>query len=299
MLGWMAILLLAAAAQSQASDDDASPDPAPMPCSAAWVSQIEARLGTGDGRGHGPDPGSEEWRSVVEFRLDIRDDPSVPSRESEAWCRHVDQRLRDREALLASEGAARESIGETGPSYACDGVASGSIEALVCQDPALSTLDRSLADAYAAARRVAVNEQPPQLVAEQRGWIKGRDECWKSDDRRECVREAYVRRIASLQARYRLVPYRGPVAYHCDGNPTNEVVVTFFETEPPTLIAERGDSVSLMYRRPQGGYRGRNERFEASSEEARITWGHEAPTMSCRDAAMAAAGAAGNGSSSP
>ncbi|MEQ6890264.1 hypothetical protein ABE957_16450 [Halomonas sp. CS7] len=78
MLRWMAILLLAAAAQSQASDDDTSPDQALTPCSAAWVALVEARLGTGDGRGHGLDLGSGEWRSVVEFRLGIRDDPAAP-----------------------------------------------------------------------------------------------------------------------------------------------------------------------------------------------------------------------------
>lgn len=284
MIRGMAVLLLAAASLAQASGDEAASERAPTPCSEAWVARVEAQLGTGDGRGHGPDPGSEEWRSVVEFRLGVRDDPAVPSRGSEAWCRFVDRRL------AAGEGVTRAATGETGPSFACDGVAAGSIEAMICRDPALSSLDRRLAEVYAAARRRAAEERPPRLVAEQRGWLKGRDDCWKSADRRACVHEAYVRRIAALQARYRLVPYRGPVAYHCEGNPAHEVVVTFFETTPPTLIAERGDSVSLMYDRPEGGYRGRNEAFAAAPGGARITWGHGAPAMSCREAALAPAG---------
>ena len=49
--------------------------------------------------------------------------------------------------------------------------------------------------------------------------------------------------IAELQARYRLVPANGPFRFMCEDNPTNEVVVTFFKTDPPTIIAERGDSV--------------------------------------------------------
>ena len=57
-------------------------------------------------------------------------------------------------------------------------------------------------------------------------------------------------RITELQAKYRLVPATGPVTYACDGDPKNEVVVTFFKTDPPTLIAERGDQVSLMYLQP-------------------------------------------------
>ncbi|MFG6160258.1 hypothetical protein ACGTNG_15765 [Halomonas sp. 1390] len=111
MRGWTAILLLVAAVHAHASGDDASPDHALTPCSAAWVAHVEERLGTGDGRGHGPDPGSAEWRSVVEFRLGIRDDPAVPSRESEAWCRHVDRLLRDREAPPANEGASSMTPG--------------------------------------------------------------------------------------------------------------------------------------------------------------------------------------------
>ena len=52
-----------------------------------------SRLVTGDGQGHGPDIGSDEWRSVVEFKLGIRDDPSTPTRDSEDWCAYIDERL--------------------------------------------------------------------------------------------------------------------------------------------------------------------------------------------------------------
>jgi hypothetical protein len=54
------------------------------------------------------------------------------------------------------------------------------------------------------------------------------------------------KRIAELQTKYRLVPASEPVFYACDGDPRNEVIATFFQTDPPTLIAERGDRVSLM-----------------------------------------------------
>ena len=90
------------------------------------------------------------------------------------------------------------------------------------------------------------------LKAEQRGWIKGRDECWKGDDERACVAEAYRSRIAELQARYRLLPSTGSAVYVCDGQPANEVTATYFATDPPTAIAERGDQVSLMYQQPSG-----------------------------------------------
>lgn len=171
-----------------------------------------------------------------------------------------------------------------GPSYSCDKVEAGSIQALVCGDPQLSALDRQLAGVFAAASAKAANEQPPVLKAEQRGWIKGRDDCWKSDDRRSCVLTEYQRRIAELQARYRLVEGTGPVRFTCDGDPRNEVVATFFPTEPPTLVAERGDSVSLMYleRSASGSrYQGRNESLWERQGEALIVWGYGAPEMRC------------------
>jgi uncharacterized protein len=172
-----------------------------------------------------------------------------------------------------------------GPSYACDKVRAGSVEAMICEDSGLAKLDRNLAAVYAAASRKAVNEQPPVLKVEQRGWIKGRNDCWKSDDERGCVQDAYRSRIAELQARYRLVPASGPVVFVCDGNDRNEVLATFFRTDPPTLIAERGDSVSLMYLQPSGSgarYRGRNETFWEHQGEALITWGYGAPEMRCK-----------------
>jgi len=179
-----------------------------------------------------------------------------------------------------------------GPSYACDKVRAGSVEAMICEDNGLAILDRKLSAVFAAASHKAANEQPPLLKVEQRGWIKGRNDCWKSDDERGCIQDEYQRRIAELQASYRLVPARGPVAFVCDGNVRNEVLVTFFQTDPPTLIAEYGDSISLMYLQPGGSgtwYQGRNEIFWEHQGEALITWGYDVPEMRCtikRDGAI-------------
>jgi len=173
----------------------------------------------------------------------------------------------------------------SGPSYDCGRVEPGSIEAMICDNAELSALDHSLAGVYAAAAEKAVNEHPPLLKAEQRGWIKGRNECWKSDDDVRCVRDSYRRRIAELQARYGLVEGRGPVFYECDGQPAKEVVATFYPTDPPTAQVEFGDSSSLMYLQPSASgasYQGRNESLWEHHGEARVVWGYEAPEMSCR-----------------
>lgn len=254
------------------------------PCSETWLRSVDEKVATGDGAGHGPDVGSDEWKSVVEFKLGLRGQPGVPSRSSEAWCRYIDERLNARTAA----GKTGERRAASGPSFDCSKVAARSIEALICADASLSALDRTLSGTYSAALKKAANEHPPTLKAEQTGWIKGRNECWKSDDKNACVQDEYVRRIAELNARYRLVAARGPVFLACDGNAANEVVVTFFETDPPTMIAEYGDSTSLMFLAQSGSgakYQGRNESYWEHQGEASVTWGFNAPEMRCKEKA--------------
>jgi uncharacterized protein len=185
--------------------------------------------------------------------------------------------------LLIVFGVAITAYAE-GPSFDCTKVEAGSIEEIICNNESLSAMDVTLAEVYKEAEKKAQNEHPPVLKAEQRGWIKGRNECWKSSDKEKCIEDSYMMRIAELQARYRLVNSKGPVFYACDGNPANEIVITFFETDPPTLIAEYGDSVSLMYLQPSGSgskYQGRNESAWIKGKEAMVTWGFEAPEMKC------------------
>jgi uncharacterized protein len=189
-----------------------------------------------------------------------------------------------------------------GPSFDCSKVQKGSIEELICKDEGLSALDRKMATVYAEAAQKAKNEHPPVLRAEQRGWIKGRNDCWKSADKRQCIDQSYRRRIAELQARYRLVTANGPFWYSCDGDPRNEVVVTFFKTDPPTLEAEYGDQVSLMYLEPSASgskYQGRNESFWEHQGEATIVWGYGAPEMHCLKRLSAAQQTSTGGAATP
>ena len=65
----------------------------PDPCSDPWIKLAEAILSSGDGMGHGPDLGSDEWKSVIEFKLGVRGNADVPDRSSKAWCLYIDQRL--------------------------------------------------------------------------------------------------------------------------------------------------------------------------------------------------------------
>ncbi|QYJ78956.1 MliC family protein [Shewanella acanthi] len=183
-------------------------------------------------------------------------------------------------ALLCGAAMAKDA-----PSFDCTKVAAETIEALVCQDEGLSQFDKQLSEVYQSASDKAKNEQPPILKAMQRGWVKGRNECWKSEDKRACVASSYQTRIAELQAQYRLVDMKGPLFYVCNANPANEVAVSYFKTEPATLIAEYGDQTSLMFVQPSGSgakYQGRNESFWEHQGEAKIVWGYGAAAMSCK-----------------
>ncbi|GLP96435.1 hypothetical protein [Paraferrimonas sedimenticola] len=81
---------------SLASCAEVTPDTgsaAIAPCSEAWNQKVEDKVTSGDGQGHGPDLGSLEWRSVVEFKLGIRDSQDKPDLDSDAWCTYIDEIL--------------------------------------------------------------------------------------------------------------------------------------------------------------------------------------------------------------
>lgn len=187
-------------------------------------------------------------------------------------------------ALVLPTTARAANPTSIGPAFDCRRAGDGAVVRLICSDAELAEMDRKVAAAYAQALKKATNERPPVLKAEQRGWIKGRDDCWKASDVRACVVDAYQLRMEELQARYRLVPSRGPVTWACDGNPANQVVVTHFETHPPSLMAERGDQTSLMRLQPAASgtrYVGRNESLWEHQGEATVVWGYQAAEMRC------------------
>jgi uncharacterized protein len=236
-------------------------------CGPGWVKATEAKLAVTDGAGHGPDLGSTEWAEALTRRLGGHEKPGT-----QAWCDWVTQQLQ-----------VKPSGKDSGPGFDCKQVPANSAEALICQNPRLSQLDQQLQQVFTKAAALAVNEHPPLLKAEQRGWIKGRNECWKDANEVACMQDAYQRRIAELQARYRLVSMRGPLRYQCGAAPADDLVLSYFATEPATLIAERGDGVSLMFLQPNGtDYLGRNETLWPQQDGVRLQWGYQAPALTCR-----------------
>lgn len=60
-------------------------------CQNGWYQKVDALVVSSDGAGHGPDLGSLEWRSVVEFKLGIRGDEAIPDKAVDAWCTYIDR----------------------------------------------------------------------------------------------------------------------------------------------------------------------------------------------------------------
>lgn len=146
-----------------------------------------------------------------------------------------------------SSSAALATDSSSDPSFDC-AKATHEIEQLICSDVELAAEDRALAAAYAGATGRVSGEPLSSLRVEQRGWTKGRNDCWKAEDQRACALDATRRRRALLQARYGLVLVPDAVVFAClvedapeptDAGPTT-LLVTFVATDPPAVNLVRG-----------------------------------------------------------
>ncbi len=147
---------------------------------------------------------------------------------------------------------ATSAYGQDGPSFDC-AKAESSAEELICKDAELARMDRIVADRYAAALEAALeaakklgvgaSEAEGVLRADQRGWVKGRNECWKADDLRDCILGQYLRREGQLVAGWLLEEPTHIAFWACHGDPAYEVVTVFFDTTLPSVRFEQGDAV--------------------------------------------------------
>jgi uncharacterized protein len=173
------------------------------------------------------------------------------------------------------------------PAFDC-AKASSSVETMICKDADLAALDRRLDAVYKAASAKATGTTAATLRAEQRGWIGGRNECWKTgpdtpsyltaswtvNSVRACVEAQYKLRISDLQASWRLLDGK-TVTYACQNNPANEVVATFFATDPATARVERGDQTVTLWQVPAASgakYEGRNVSLWNKGSEVAVSW---------------------------
>lgn len=184
-------------------------------------------------------------------------------------------------ASLAVLSLSAPALAQSGPAFDCS-KAEHEIEDLICKDEELAAKDRKMAEVYkqAIAAMEKIDAGGPEAIQElktfQRGWIGGRNECWKAEDKRNCTADAYDRRIAEIQAKYFLIEGGAPVFYMCNNNPADEIVATFIPTEPPTVRLERGDTTKVATLSPSAS----GSRYDADfgiyfwikGDKAQVAW---------------------------
>lgn len=171
------------------------------------------------------------------------------------------------------------------PSFDCTNVEGSSIEQLICNDDKLSGLDRKLSAGFKEAMAKVENKNLATLKATQRGWIKGRNDCWKNNDQRQCVINSYEMRISELQAEYGLVNASSSSTYICPDDTKTPIEVTYFLSDIPTVKAKRGAQQSLMYGQADNKgmvYKGPNEMLSVYGEEINVSWGYDSAVVQCK-----------------
>ncbi|MDV7144955.1 MliC family protein [Tropicimonas sp. TH_r6] len=167
-------------------------------------------------------------------------------------------------AIACAVSANAESA-ET-PSFDCAKVESEA-EMTVCSSPALAELDRELARVYGLAQEGGADAESRQWLKEtQRGWIKGRDDCWKSDLGLEpCVASEYAFRIDEIRrefadARGGEGASTGPYAYACDGLGAL-ISASFMATSAPSVVLRWRDRAVVLPRVPSAS----GSRYESAN----------------------------------
>ena len=178
---------------------------------------------------------------------------------------------------------------QNGPSFDCT-KANSTAEELICADPALSALDREISRLYDLARGSVSGSDLAMLKAYQRGWIKGRDDCWKARvSITECISTVYIVRIHELRRDHPATQSEdgaslGPIEYRCDGlDHTVSAVVITLPQAPYASVAWDEMMISLPKVRAASGAKYETHDgilFWIQGAEARLSY--EGQSYSCQ-----------------
>jgi uncharacterized protein len=161
------------------------------------------------------------------------------------------------------------------PSFDC-AKASGQVEQLVCKDAGLAALDVRLADTYAKAMKTWPADVAKTQRAMQIGWIKGRNDCWKSSDVRACADTNYKDRILEIQVAAGQLKPPVTVSWACTGGENKPVTVAFYnDADPKAAILRVGDDKMSLHAVASGSgarYTSGQVEYWEHQGEATITW---------------------------
>ncbi|MEG0010030.1 MAG: MliC family protein [Aeromonas sp.] len=175
------------------------------------------------------------------------------------------------------------ALAGTTPSFDC-AKAHSSVEQLICKDAGLAALDNELAALYPKAITNFSPEQAKTEKAMQRGWIKGRNECWKDADPRKCIESSYQMRITELQVKGGQLVVPSPVLYQCG---KDLALTAYFYNDgklPAAVINLGADQQVLAYGVPTGSgarYEGQNLSLWTKGKEALLER-YGQPNLSCQ-----------------
>jgi uncharacterized protein len=121
----------------------------------------------------------------------------------------------------------------------------------VCKDASLAALDLRMADVFQKAMKTWPADVAKTQRAMQIGWIKGRNDCWKSADLRACVDGNYKDRILEVQIASNQLKPPTTSAWACAGGEGKPVTVAFYnDAEPKAAILKVGDDKMTVYAAP-------------------------------------------------
>lgn len=183
--------------------------------------------------------------------------------------------LFSRSAIATAAVVVATSAHTSEPAFDC-ARAEGQVQQLVCSDDELAGLDRELATVYQTALETLPPDDVPQTKAQQRGWIKGRDDCWKADDVSQCVAGAYRMRIVELQIVSGQLSAPTTVSLTCgDGAQLPFFAAFYNDTSPPAVVLTKGpDQVIAFIARSGSGARYTSDGVEYWEHQGRasIDW---------------------------
>jgi uncharacterized protein len=150
--------------------------------------------------------------------------------------------------MLASAPPARARQAVAGPSFDCR-KATHEAELAICKDAGLAALDRRMADVFAAA----LQSWPAAVARDQRvtqiGWIRGRNDCWKSKTLRRCVEEHYWTRLYEIQELAGRLKPPLTATFACNGDPAHSTLTAAFynDLEPQTAVVTVGGAKAVLF----------------------------------------------------
>ena len=108
-----------------------------------------------------------------------------------------------------------------------------------------------MADLYQQAISESGSEETT-LEAEQRGWLAGRDDCWKDADPYQCVLESYQTRLVELQICDDNTAAPTAVDYRCGDGSTAVSSVFYNDIDPAAMVLTVGEDQAILIQQPSG-----------------------------------------------